>query len=77
MSEQVIERLARQGHPYPYMHRPYPDAGHHLRAPHVPTTGLESGVLAMGGTSKGQAAANADEWGQVLAFLQTACDRSS
>ena len=77
MSDQVVERLARHGHPYPSAHRHYPDAGHFLRPPHVPTTGLESGALALGGSSQGQAAANADAWVHVLTFLQTTCGTST
>jgi dienelactone hydrolase len=72
MADRVVERLARHNHPYPYEHRSYPAAGHLLGPPHVPTTDLDSGIFALGGTSQGQAAANADAWARVLTFLKNA-----
>jgi hypothetical protein len=70
-----MERLAEKHHPYPDQHLAYPDAGHLIGPPYVPTTvrdikhNVTGGYFALGGTPKGSAFARADHWPKVLAFL--------
>jgi dienelactone hydrolase len=75
MGELVLERLRAHHSPWEARHLHYPGAGHYLRFPYLPTTVSVlrhpvSGLLfELGGTPEGDAAANADSWRQVLAFL--------
>ena len=79
-SELAVERLQEARHPYPVRHLAYPDAGHSIQFPYVPTTVLVrphpvSGIsLANGGTAAGNARACEDSWHGVLEFLATAQD---
>jgi dienelactone hydrolase len=77
-SELAVERLQKARHPYPVRHLGYPDAGHSIQLPYVPTTVLArphpvSGVsLANGGTAAGNARACEDSWRGTLEFLAEA-----
>jgi dienelactone hydrolase len=60
----------------------YPDAGHQIDVPFMPTTGLSafdegSFTLALGGTPRGYAHADAAMWSEVIAFLNRACEQSA
>lgn len=72
MGEMVMARLAEHAFALPYEHLTYPDAGHNLFAPYLPTTLANSGVTRLGGTPEADALANADAWPKVLAFLEEA-----
>lgn len=70
MSERVMERLRRHGHPYADEHVRYEGAGHWLPAAYVPTGGLRGGLAAaIGGSPEATARVQADWWPRVLAFL--------
>jgi dienelactone hydrolase len=76
LAQIAMDRLAQHRHPYPDKHLHYAGAGHLIGEPYLPTTGRTSGynptvkaTLDYGGNAKGYAAANADSWPQVLAFL--------
>jgi dienelactone hydrolase len=75
----VAERRAQErGFRHRFVHLRYPDAGH--TAPGPPGTpvvvavhhGLVDRQMAFGGTRQGSAAARADSWPQVIAFLEEA-----
>jgi dienelactone hydrolase len=75
-AELVVRRLAAHGHPNPYRHVSYPDAGHLLAAPNIATT-VSHGRHAVigrdflyGGRPDAQARANRDAWAQALAFFR-------
>ena len=78
MGHAVMQRLEDRGHPYVHKHLAYPDAGHMILMPYLPTTRNASQhpvthqTYAFGGTPKGCAEANVDSWTQVLDFLRTA-----
>jgi hypothetical protein len=76
MGRQIIERLAAHHHPFTSRHVHYPNAGHLMRPPGVPT-GVLDGTFALGGTPDGQAAANRAAWRETVAFLQESLERSS
>jgi dienelactone hydrolase len=69
MAAEVIKRLDAQGFPHRREHLVYPDAGHGLALPYLPTTTINSGAILAGGTPAGTAAANADAWPKAVAFL--------
>ena len=79
-SELAVERLQKARHRYPVRHLAYPDAGHSIQVPYVPTTVLArphpvSGIpLANGGTAAGNARACEESWRGVLEFLAVARD---
>jgi len=74
----VANALQAAGHPHAVAHLDYPDAGHALQAPGVPTTEIArahavSGiVLTGGGDAAANARANADSWAAVQRFLAAA-----
>jgi dienelactone hydrolase len=72
MASDVMKRL--DVHAFPYRHESlvYEEAGHGLNLPYLPTTTINSGTLLQGGTPQATAAANADAWPRVLAFLENA-----
>lgn len=78
---EVARALNAAGHPYPVEYLNYPDAGHALQAPGVPTTEISrahavSGiVLTGGGDAAANARANADSWTAVQRFLDAAVAR--
>ena len=75
LADIALESLQNTNHPYAFEHVSYPDAGHNIRAPYVPTTvtamqhPVDGGLYALGGTPAGNARANEDSWRRVLAFL--------
>ncbi len=76
LAQRVMDRLAQYHHPYPDQHLHYAGAGHSIGQPYRPTTALASGFNPTigatendGGNAKGYAAAIADSWPKVLAFL--------
>jgi dienelactone hydrolase len=77
-SELAVQRLQNPRHPYPVRHLAYPNAGHSIQFPYMPTTVLArahpvSGILiANGGTAAGNARAFEDSWRGVLEFLDAA-----
>lgn len=72
MADQVIARLDAKGFRYPHRHISYPDAGHAGAIPPREGGPPASAYNALGGTTEGNAAARANSWKQVLAFLATA-----
>jgi dienelactone hydrolase len=80
----VTERLARTGADVECTHLRYPDAGHAFVGPigapiptHVPAHPLTGASYAFGGTESGNAAARADSWPRILAFLDRATASTS
>lgn len=69
------ERLTEFNHPYPVRHLRYANVGHSITLPGLPTTvttirhPIRKQVFELGGEPQAQAAANADSWRNVLAFL--------
>jgi hypothetical protein len=76
MGRQIIERLAAHRHPFTSRHVHYPNAGHLMRPPGVPT-GVLDGKFALGGTPAGQAAANRAAWLESVTFLRESLGGSS
>lgn len=74
----VAQQLLDNGHAYRVEHLEYPQAGHYIQAPYVPTTAIAKPhpvagvVLTAGGTPASNAYANADSWIKVLQFLSNA-----
>jgi len=66
MSEQVIARLERHGHPYPYVHQPHPLAGHSIARPVIVGSAT---MTRNGGTPSANAEATLEGWQRLLAFL--------
>jgi uncharacterized protein len=66
MADEVAARRAAHGKPPPTILR-YPDAGHGVFGPPPPKP--NPGLASLGGTAEGNAAARADGWPKVLAFL--------
>lgn len=70
--------LAAANHPHAVEHLAYPNAGHTIDIPYLPTTVLSRPhpvsqiPLAYGGTAEGNAAASAASWTEVLRFLSQA-----
>jgi dienelactone hydrolase len=69
MAAALIRRRAEAGRAAD-VHLRYPDAGHLIRPPCVPTTVTWIRGLRCGGTPEGCAAANADSWPRILRFLR-------
>lgn len=63
--ERIKQRLREHGSSYECVHLDYPDAGHVIRFPGVPTTQLRMN----GGTAKANHHASRESWGEILAFL--------
>ena len=78
LSEIAMDRLRENDHPYPYEHLSYEEAGHIIGLPYWPTTGwgiinpLTGELFNTGGTPQSDAAASADSWQRLLAFLENA-----
>ncbi|MBV9580955.1 MAG: acyl-CoA thioesterase/BAAT N-terminal domain-containing protein [Chloroflexi bacterium] len=78
-SDQVMQRLHANGHPFADQHLTYPDTGHAVGTgvPHLPLVDLtstnptNSRRYAVGGTFEGTARALEDSWPRVLQFLAT------
>ena len=76
MGRQIMDRLAAHNHPFDSRHVHYPDAGHLMRPPGVPT-GVLDGKFALGGTPPAQAAANRAAWIETVTFLRQSLGRPS
>jgi dienelactone hydrolase len=76
MADVAVERLKQCGFPHPYEHLRYPNAGHAILPPHIPTTisylthPVDNNLYALGGTAREQAFANEDSWVKTLEFLR-------
>ena len=70
MCDAVIERLTEHRHPHAFAHHRYPSAGHLLRVPCMPTSVVDSPMMALGGAPNGQALANRQSWTEVLRALE-------
>jgi dienelactone hydrolase len=76
MSEKAMERLKSNEFKHNYKHLTYPDAGHMISAPYIPTTISEAThpvngmFMKLGGTPEGNAYARMDSWRQILQFLE-------
>lgn len=74
-SEQVMDRLAQQNHPYPSVHLSYPGAGHMIRPGCIPKTftviihPIDGGRYELGGNAKDDAFASSNSWSKTLEFL--------
>ncbi|GGM51036.1 acyl-CoA thioesterase/BAAT N-terminal domain-containing protein [Microbacterium saperdae] len=79
----VLDTLERHGHSAERLHLDYEDAGHGIALPHLPSTDIErthpvSGVhYSNGGTPRGIAAASADSFEQVCAFIHRTAVQAS
>lgn len=82
-AREVAQALKAADHPHAIEHLDYPEAGHALQAPGVPTTEISrahavSGiVLTGGGDAAANARANADAWAAVQRFLAAAVARQA
>jgi pimeloyl-ACP methyl ester carboxylesterase len=71
--DMLLERLARAGHKGRRIHLKYPEAGHVIGIPYMPTAQrLQPWRFAYGGTPAGYARADADSWPQMIRFLREA-----
>lgn len=77
MAEAIRARLKTRGFPHAVEHLHYPDAGHMLRYPFLPTSSRESrhrhlrnARFSFGGSAAADAHANADSWRQAIRFLR-------
>jgi dienelactone hydrolase len=66
LSQIAFDRLRAHAHPFADQHLRYPDAGHLIQPPYLPTT---EELETLGGTAAGLARANADAWPRVLTLL--------
>lgn len=64
--ERIVARLQEKGFPHEVVHLRYPDTGHMIRFPYIPTTRTRLN----GGTAKNNAYASEHSWREVLRFLQ-------
>jgi dienelactone hydrolase len=77
MSDEIMQRLAEFHHPYPDKHLSYEGAGHLIlqMVPYLPYTAQRDPVNVAryinyyGGTTAGDALAEADSWPRVVSFL--------
>ena len=75
-SEVAASRLREKEFPYPVRHLSYPDAGHMIQAPYLPSTVHRSGTLLLGGSADKDAEACAESWAEMLNFLDNHCTRT-
>lgn len=79
----VQASLTAAGHPHPVVWKNWPEAGHSILFPHVPTTRISSvhpvsGVLTTnGGTAAANAEANLGAWAAMQAWLAQATGRKA
>ncbi|MEU6410844.1 acyl-CoA thioester hydrolase/BAAT C-terminal domain-containing protein [Microbispora sp. NPDC046933] len=73
-AEAVMRRLADYGHPFPYRHLHYAEAGHLIGVPGTMygPGGHRFGPILMGGGREPDEAASRDAWPTVVSFLRTA-----
>ncbi|WJQ84185.1 acyl-CoA thioesterase/bile acid-CoA:amino acid N-acyltransferase family protein [Brevibacillus brevis] len=64
--EQMVERLKNHQFAHSVVHLRYPDTGHGIRFPYIPTTRTQLN----GGTPKNNAYASEHSWREVLQFLE-------
>lgn len=67
LSKIAMDRLERHDHPYDDELAVYPEAGHLIQAPYVPTA---PGVARFGGEARANAKADEDSWRKVLGLLE-------
>jgi dienelactone hydrolase len=76
LTDPVLRRITEARFPRPVRRLTYPDAGHAINLPYLPTRTSSvhplGGNFAYGGTRAGTAAARAAAWREMLAFLTTA-----
>lgn len=71
----LTQRLAAHAFPHPYQHLSYPDAGHKIAFPYLPTTlnqlrhPVSQVICDYGGSPAGMAYACAHSWSAILTFL--------
>jgi dienelactone hydrolase len=77
MAASLIARAAKRNRAHKLEHLHYPDAGHMLRYPYLPTTSrhsrnlhLRNARFSFGGSAEADAAAQADYWPRAIAFLR-------
>jgi dienelactone hydrolase len=78
MSEAIVARLKKHAFAHRVEHLHYPNAGHMLRYPYLPTTArasrnphLRNARYSFGGTAPADAEAQADSWHRAIAFLKS------
>jgi len=78
MSEAIVARLKRNRFSHCVEHLHYPDAGHMLRYPFLPTTPrdsrnphLRNARYSFGGTASADAEAQLESWRRSIAFIKT------
>jgi dienelactone hydrolase len=77
MAAMMVERLERHRYPYPVHHLSYPNAGHWIGTPFLPTSttyghhSINGELYAYGGTVAGNAFAVEDSWEQILQLLRS------
>ena len=78
MSEAIVARLKEHSFAHRVEHLHYPNAGHMLRYPFLPTTArdsrnphLRNARYSFGGTAAADAEAQADSWHHTIAFLKS------
>jgi dienelactone hydrolase len=78
MSEAIVARLRKHGFAHRAEHLHYPNAGHMLRYPYLPTTArasrnphLRNARYSFGGTAAADAEAQAGSWRRAIAFLKS------
>jgi len=78
MSEAIVARLKEHSFAHRVEHLHYPNAGHMLRYPYLPTTArdsrnphLRNARYSFGGTAAADAEAQADSWRRAIAFLKS------
>jgi dienelactone hydrolase len=78
LAQIAYRRLQGHRHPYPFAHLAYEGAGHLITFPYTPTSAtsyvhpVNGLTYSLGGHPAMTAAANADSWPKVLAFLRAA-----
>ncbi|MGH9685449.1 MAG: acyl-CoA thioesterase/bile acid-CoA:amino acid N-acyltransferase family protein [Candidatus Acidiferrales bacterium] len=77
MSEAIVARLKQHRFAHDVEHLHYPQAGHMLRYPYLPTTSRESrnphlrnARFSFGGSAEADGEAQTDSWRRAIAFLQ-------
>ncbi|HEY0701816.1 MAG TPA: acyl-CoA thioester hydrolase/BAAT C-terminal domain-containing protein [Candidatus Acidoferrales bacterium] len=77
MSERIVSRLKKKAFAHAVEHLHYPEAGHMLRYPFLPTTPrvssnkhLRGAKFSFGGNPEADAAAQEDAWRRAITFLQ-------
>ena len=71
MSDQIVARARKADAPSPIVLR-YKDAGHGVMGPPFTDSTMAKRVSQLGGTAAGNAAARADSWPRIVAFLRAA-----